>query len=185
MFASHRDTGRMPLCDEAGSLNPEPKADKTRAETASSLLQNKLAASLPKRARYRTAALIWSLALLIGSLQPSRPAHIHFGTIHHMAHILGFGLLAVLLAAASSNRDRVSYWPPAAVFVFGLTIELLQHWLYRIPLEWCDVRDDAIGIVAFTVLYQLWRHRLNGSTDALEGTRLNTRSDNHRSSFLR
>ena len=114
-----------------------------------------------KRSIYRTAALLWAAALFIGSLQPYRPAHIHRGAIHHLLHVFAFGILTFLLIAAHNKLDRISLWPAAAVFLFGFTIELLQHWSYRNPLEWNDVRDDAIGICAVTALYLILQ-RLSG-----------------------
>ncbi len=105
---------------------------------------------------FRIAAFIWATALFIGSLQPNRPAHIHYGPIHHTAHVLGFGILTFLLAAGYGNRHRVTFGSAAAVFAFGFTIELLQHWLYRMPIEWRDVRDDGIGVVAVVALYQIF-----------------------------
>ena len=104
------------------------------------------------RSRYRTAALIWAAALLIGSLQSKRPAHIHFGTPHHIIHFLGFGALAFLATAGFGNPIRPALWPPAASLCLGFAIELLQHWQNGFPIEWYDVRDDGIGIFVFTVL---------------------------------
>jgi hypothetical protein len=103
---------------------------------------------------YRRAALLWGAALLIGSLQPIRPAHIHFGFAHHLLHFIGFGILAFLAAAGFGNPVRFSWRPAAASFLFGLAIELLQHWQYSIPMEWRDVRDNAIGILTFVAIYQ-------------------------------
>ncbi len=115
----------------------------------------------PPRRTYRRAVLLWAAALLIGSLQPIRPVHIHFGLVHHLVHFLGFGVLAFLATAGFGNPFRFSWWPAAASFLFGLTIEILQHWQYRIPLEWRDVRDNAIGIVTFAAIYHIlcWRRR--------------------------
>ena len=57
------------------------------------------------RARYRTAALIWAAALLIGSLQPKRPANIHFGTPHHISWV---------------SVRWLSWLPPDSVTLSGL-----------------------------------------------------------------
>jgi hypothetical protein len=114
------------------------------------------------RAILRAAAFIWGAALFIGSLQPSRPAHIHYGPIHHFAHFLGFGVLTFLLTIAYGNRDRISLWPAVVVFAFGFTIELLQHWVYRMPIEWRDVSDDGMSAVAVAALYQIFRSMTRG-----------------------
>jgi hypothetical protein len=114
----------------------------------------------PSRAKYRTAALIWAAILLIGSLQPERPGHIHFGIPHHIIHLVGFGALAFLATGGFGRPGRTSLFPAAASFLFGLGIELLQHLQNRAPMEWNDVRDDAVGILAFTLTFHLlYRHR--------------------------
>ncbi len=105
----------------------------------------------PWVAAYRIAAITWAIALLIGSLQPMRPAHFHFSIAHHVAHFLGFGALAFLAIVGFDNHSRSSRWPAAASFLFGFAIEFLQHWQNRMPIEWYDVRDDAVGVLAFAV----------------------------------
>ncbi len=104
----------------------------------------------PRLAAYRIAAITWAVALLIGSLQPMRPAHFHFSIAHHVAHFLGFGALALLAIVGFDNHSS-SLWPAAASFLFGFAIEFLQHWQNRMPIEWYDVRDDAVGVLAFAV----------------------------------
>ena len=115
-----------------------------------------------RRPIYRCAAILWATALLIGSLQPNRPAHIHFGVAHQALHWLGFGLLAYLATAGFGKLGRTWLGPAAAAFLLGFTIELLQHRQYRIPIEWCDVRDDAIGILVVAAICRIvygWRLR--------------------------
>jgi hypothetical protein len=115
-----------------------------------------------RRGRFRKAALIWAAALLIGSLQPSRPASIHFGLAHHIVHLLAFGVLAFLATAGFGNPGRFSLSPAAASLLLGFAIEFIQHWQNRAPIEWHDVRDDAIGILAFTSFCHLvYRRRVD------------------------
>jgi hypothetical protein len=108
-----------------------------------------------QRPLYRTAALIWATALLIGSLQPRRPANFHFSVAHHVAHFLGFGALAFLATVGFGNPIRNSLWPAAASFLFGFVIEFLQHVQNRMPIEWYDVLDDAVGALAFAAFCRI------------------------------
>jgi hypothetical protein len=106
----------------------------------------------PRRSTYRIATLSWAGALLFGSLQPIRPGNIHFGLLHHIAHFLGFGMLAFLAVVGFGNPGWTVLRPAAGAFLFGFAIEFLQHWQNRMPVEWYDVRDDAVGILVFTAL---------------------------------
>jgi hypothetical protein len=105
-----------------------------------------------RRSTYRKVTLLWAAALLIASLQPMRPAHFHFSAAHHVAHFLAFGALALLATVGFSDARRIALWPATASFLFGFAIEFLQHLQNRNPVEWHDVRDDAIGILAFAAL---------------------------------
>jgi hypothetical protein len=108
-----------------------------------------------RRATYRIATFIWAATLLIASLQPRRPPHFHFSLGHHIAHFLGFGALAFLATVGFGKATHTSLWPAAASFLFGFAIEFLQHLENRKPIEWHDVRDNAIGIIVFAVLSHL------------------------------
>jgi hypothetical protein len=107
----------------------------------------------PHQARYRIGALVWATALLIVSLQPIRPGSIDFGMVHRLAHFLCFGALAFLATRGFGAPDRISLLPASESFIFGFAIEFLQHCLNRMSIEWYDVRDDAVGILAFTALF--------------------------------
>jgi hypothetical protein len=69
---------------------------------------------------------------------------------HQIAHFLGFGALAFLATLGFRRSGRNSLEPAAASFLFGLVIEFLQHWQNQMPVEWPDVRDNAVGIGVFT-----------------------------------
>jgi VanZ family protein len=115
----------------------------------------------PQRRRaYRIAALMWAAALFIVSLQPKRPSNFHFSLTHHIAHLFGFGALAFLATVGFSRTGRMSVWPAAASFLLGLAIEFLQHLQNQKPVEWQDVRDDAIGVLVVAAISHLvyrWR----------------------------
>jgi hypothetical protein len=101
---------------------------------------------------YRIATFIWAAILLIVSLQPRRPANFHSSIAHHVAHLLAFGALAFLATVGFGDARRIALWPATAAFLFGFAIEFVQHVHNRKSIEWHDVRDNAIGILAFTAL---------------------------------
>ncbi len=90
-------------------------------------------------------AAIWVLVLLAISLQPARPAPVH--NLHREFHLLAFGITALLI--------RRKPWQSVLLTIaLGVIIEFLQHLIYHLPLEWWDIRDDAIGaIFAITLLW--------------------------------
>ena len=104
-------------------------------------------------------AQAWILLLIVGSLQPARPgplvAHLGF---HRGVHWLAFAGATLLLLAVSRNR-RQEIRSAIAVFLLGLSLEFLQHLIYRNAMEWWDVRDDTLAILAAFALYQLTKAR--------------------------
>jgi hypothetical protein len=106
------------------------------------------------RSILRLIAQIWLLLLIIGSLQPSRPGSV---LAHHRSlHFLIFGVAAILwLLLARTWRQEVI--AAVALCILGLTLEYLQHFFYRNVMEWWDVRDDSLAIVAAFTLYRFRR----------------------------
>lgn len=90
--------------------------------------------------------------LIVGSLQPARPAFVHLA--HREIHWLGFGGSALLLFCLSRTPRREILGASATVLL-GLSLEFLQHLIGRNPIEWRDVSDDALAILAFLALYRL------------------------------
>jgi hypothetical protein len=176
-FAFHRDIGQA--CNEQAWLGVGPGSMRGcsagrsigRSPTGYSMIstadfQRGSIFGHSRRATYRIATLIWAAALLIASLQPRRPPHFHFSLAHHIAHFLGFGALAFLATVGFGKPTRISLWPAAAAFLFGFAIEFLQHLENRGPIEWHDVRDNAIGIVVLTLLSHMVYRRTH---DAKKG----------------
>lgn len=87
----------------------------------------------------------WLLLLAIIALQPSRPAPMHIA--HRELHFLAFAITALLI-------PRKPLQSLTLTVAFGVTLEFLQHLIYHNPMEWWDVRDDAIGATAAIIL--LW-----------------------------
>jgi hypothetical protein len=122
---------------------------------------------------YRTAMFIWASVLLMASLQPKRPPHFHFSIAHRVAHFLGFGSLAFLARMGFADPGRTLFLPAAMSFVFGFAIELVQHWQNTMPIEWWDVRDDAIGILGAAILCEILCRRIGyeGSSELVGPSR--------------
>ena len=94
-------------------------------------------------------SLLWTLLLVIGSLQPHRLRMLSYGhVLHQVVHVLAFGLLGSLVILATSRRFRL--WGVVACAALGLLIEYVQSYLYGAPLEWRDVWEDAVGVVVFS-----------------------------------
>jgi hypothetical protein len=100
----------------------------------------------------RLIAQAWLLLVIVGSLQPARPWH--SVAAHRGIHWLAFAGLALVLLLPSRNR-RQEIHSVIAACLLGLSLEYLQHLVYRNPMEWCDVRDDTLAILAAFALYRL------------------------------
>ena len=99
----------------------------------------------------RRIAQGWLLLLILGSLQPVRPAP--FVGLHRGIHILAFAGAAFLLLLISRTR-RQQIRGVIAMCLLGLFLESAQHLVYRHPMEWRDVRDDTLAVLAAFALYQ-------------------------------
>jgi hypothetical protein len=97
-------------------------------------------------------AQVWILLLIVGSLNPARPALVV--GLHREIHWMAFGGAAFLLLLLSRNR-RQEIRSVIAVFLLGLSLETLQHLIYRNTMEWRDVRDNALAILVTFALYRL------------------------------
>jgi hypothetical protein len=100
---------------------------------------------------------IWILVLIVGSLQPARPAPVV--GLHRDIHWLAFAGAAFLLLLVCRNR-RWEIRSLIAVCLLGLSLEYLQHLIYRNAMEWRDVRDDALGVIVAFTLYRLASTRI-------------------------
>jgi hypothetical protein len=113
--------------------------------------------ALSRRVACQAATIIWAVALVAGSLQPRRPANFHSSPAHQVAHFLGFGLLALLTAVSFGKPGAIGVWPVVWPLFLGIAIEFLEHWKNLMPVEWYDVREDGIGILAFAALWHLYQ----------------------------
>ena len=102
------------------------------------------------RSVFRIVAQVWLTLLVVGSLQPARPSLVT--SFHPEIHWLAFASTAFLLFVLSRNPHQ-EIRRAIAVIVLGLSLECLQHLLYRNPMEWWDVRDDVLSVLAAFALY--------------------------------
>ena len=100
----------------------------------------------------RRITLAWLLFIIVGSLQPARPGH--NVALHRGIHWLAFACTAFLLLLLSRNR-RQEIRGVVAACLLGLSLEYVQHVVYRNAMEWRDVRDDTLAILAALALYRL------------------------------
>ncbi|MBZ5723983.1 MAG: hypothetical protein LAP87_03215 [Acidobacteriia bacterium] len=106
-----------------------------------------------RRARIvRPIAQAWLLLVIAGSLQPVRPRPV--AGLHHEIHWLAFAGAALLLLLLSRNR-RQEIRSVIALCLLALSLEYLQHLVYRTAMEWRDVRADSLAILAALALYRL------------------------------
>ncbi len=109
------------------------------------------------RTLIRRLAQVWFLLLVVGSLQPVRPVMVvglHASELHRHIHWLAFaGAAFLLLLLARSRRQKIQAL--VVTCLLGLSLEYLQHFTYRSPMEWLDVRDDTVAILAAVAVYWL------------------------------
>jgi hypothetical protein len=111
------------------------------------------------RAVVLAAAWVWIALLVAGSLQPARPGAVK--GFHRGIHWVAFAGAALLVFALSRTRRR-EILGAYAVLLLGVSIEVAQHLIYRNRLEWRDIADDALAILAAFALYRLtgaWKPR--------------------------
>ena len=94
---------------------------------------------------------MWLLLLIAGSLQPARPEPLV--AIHRGIHFLAFAAGALLLLLSRNYRQEIRV--VIAVFLVGLSLEYLPHLIYHKTMEWYDVRNDALGVLAALAAYRL------------------------------
>jgi hypothetical protein len=105
------------------------------------------------------------------SLQPARPSgasELH--SLHRPFHFLAFALTTFVLwrffAAIRSPFPPSRGFAPSgltsfvATFALGWLIEALQHFIYRNPMEWWDVRDDGLAALGALLVGSVVRYAL-------------------------
>jgi ABC-type Fe3+-siderophore transport system permease subunit len=103
----------------------------------------------------RGVTVAWLLILIFGSLQPVRPTRMPSPGRHAGLHWVAFSGAALLLLLVSSSRRR-KIGSGVLLCLLGLALEYLQHVLYHIGIEWPDVRNDCLAVLATFTLYRLF-----------------------------
>jgi hypothetical protein len=113
----------------------------------------------------------WAIVLTVASLssisrsklrlRSSNPSSLTQRSMRHnhrLAHCAAFGLLSFLLGLLS-RRTPGRIASLLAVIALGTAIEFAQHWIYSIPTEVGDIRDDSygalLGMLTATLLVKL------------------------------
>jgi hypothetical protein len=107
----------------------------------------------------RTVAWAWIAILIAGSLQPARPSLVR--DLHREIHWVAFLGAALLLFALAKTRLKEMLWA-GTVFLLGGSLEVMQHLIYGNHLEWRDIADDGLAVLAAFALYRLtgaWKPR--------------------------
>ena len=108
--------------------------------------------------RPRLIASLWIAGVAFVSLQSHRPPQTP--ALHRLFHFAVFAATAVILRTSIAGRRPLLRATLVAVTV-GVALELLQTQM-RYPIEWWDVRDDAIGVLIGAIVWQA-ASRLRGS----------------------
>ncbi|HUB79440.1 MAG TPA: hypothetical protein VMB03_11610 [Bryobacteraceae bacterium] len=101
-------------------------------------------------------ASLWIAAVAGASLQSYRPPQT--AGLHRLFHFAVFALTTAILRRSSTSR-----WPllrsALSAAMLGAVLELFQTQT-RYPIEWWDIRDDAIGALigalAWATASRLW-----------------------------
>jgi hypothetical protein len=71
---------------------------------------------------------------------------------------VGFATPAFFLFSLSKTR-RQEILRALALLFLAFSIEILQHLIYRNAMEWADIRDDSVAILAGFAFYYLANRR--------------------------
>ena len=76
---------------------------------------------------------------------------------HSLAHLFAFGIATTAALCVSHTRARMIQ-SVLLLLTIALLSETMQHWVYRIPLEWADVLDDCGGVLAGLCFLRICRY---------------------------
>ena len=81
------------------------------------------------------------LLVFYGGLGPKR-----IDAAHRVGHVIAFAIAAGVALLVSNNRSR-KFQSAMSLLAIAILTEAMQHWVYKNPLEWWDIRDDFFGVV--------------------------------------
>ncbi len=83
------------------------------------------------------------------------------GHYHLLGHILAFGFVELMIAKnARSMASRLAW--TGGMILFGCSVEILQHLVYRQPIEFNDIWADVLGVMLGLMSCLIW-NGLSGS----------------------
>ncbi len=113
--------------------------------------------AVPRGVLVRIAPL-WVVGVVLISLQGYRPKAAQTPVLHRGFHFLAFGATALLmLFIAQTPRQRLL--AAFGVMGLGIAIETAQHCIFGTPLEWWDVRDNALAVAVVWLMVRAVRVR--------------------------
>jgi len=81
------------------------------------------------------------LLVFYGAIGPKRIV-----AAHRMGHVVAFAIAATVALLVSDSRPR-KFQSLMSLLAIAILTETMQHWIYRNPLEWWDIRDDFFGVL--------------------------------------
>ena len=106
----------------------------------------------------RLALLLWTAALVAASLQTRRPGLPRTIAMHHSLHVITFMVGTALTIRSLPRRLMYTLSIPAAISL-GIFIEVAQHTLFHLPIEWDDIAADTLGVFLTALLFAVFAHQ--------------------------
>ena len=106
-----------------------------------------------ERTAFVVLACVIVAAIAFVSFLPNGDKHLLHtrGRYHSWGHLVAFSVVGYVAARISrSSYARVLIF--IGSLVFGLGIEVGEHFVFHNPLEWKDVLVDAFGVVGGTLI---------------------------------
>lgn len=106
-------------------------------------------------------ALVVALGILSFSKENAKVRMHTTGHYHLVGHILAFGFVELLIVKNARSMTSRLAWTGGMV-LFGCSVEILQHLVYRQPIEFNDICADVLGIMLGLMTSLIW-NGLSGS----------------------
>jgi hypothetical protein len=100
-------------------------------------------------------ASVAALVLLSFSKEHTKLKLHTMGHYHFLGHILAFGFVEFLIVKNARSMTSRLAWT-GGMILFGCSVELLQHFVYVIPIEFLDMWADGFGIMLGLMTCLIW-----------------------------
>jgi hypothetical protein len=91
-------------------------------------------------------ALVVALGVLSFAKENAKVRMHTTGHYHLVGHILAFGFVELLIVKNARSMTSRLAWT-GGMILFGCSVEILQHLVYRTPIEFNDMWADGLGIM--------------------------------------